>query len=85
MILEQLTRRKITEDEIANFDETVGELVHSSMYALATASELSDFFLTIQSARHQVLERQKLEKRIERSTSVDRTEIEVICAECTLF
>lgn len=55
------------------------------MYALATASELSDYFLAIQSARHQVLERQKLEKRIERSTSVDRTEIEVICAECTLF
>ena len=45
MILEQLTKRTITKDEIANFDETMGELVQSSTYAVDTATELSDYFL----------------------------------------
>ena len=60
MILEQLTKRKITEDEIAKFDETMGELMQSPMNVLTTTNELSDPFLKIQSARQEVLERQKL-------------------------
>ena len=63
MILEQLTKEKITEDEIASFDETVGELIHESTYALAFSNELSDLLLK-NSAKHETLERQKLEQLI---------------------
>ena len=61
MILEQLTKEKITEDKIAEVDETMGELIHESTYARAFSNELSDLLLK-NSAKYEALERQKLEQ-----------------------
>ena len=86
MILEQLTKGKITEDEIASFDKTVGELIYESTYARVFSNELSEHLLK-NSAKREAQERQKLEKLIERFTSVevDRTGIKALCVGCTLF
>ena len=62
----------------------MGELVQSSTYAVDTATELSDYFLKPQSARHEALEGQNSQKLIRRSTSVE-VGIKESCSVCKLF